>query len=269
MTKRTDEQPEEDTERLIAEVAARVELERWLGAESYRPVSVTPAPAAEAPKPPVAARPARPTGAESTCEPVPGEDPAKRAQLDELRHNIEDCHQCPLAASRNKFVFGAGRADARLVFIGEAPGAEEDRRGEPFVGRAGKLLTDMINAMGLTRRDVYIGNILKCRPPSNRTPTVVEMAVCLPYIIQQIQIIQPQVICALGATALKGLLRDPKASIGRMRGTFVEWRGIKMMPTYHPAYLLRSPGEKRKTWADLQKVMDELGLTGPKRDQHG
>ena len=157
-------------------------------------------------------------------------------------------------------MFGTGRADARLMFVGEAPGRDEDKQGEPFVGRAGKLLTKMIVAMELRREDVYICNILKCRPPDNRAPNVTEMAVCLPYILRQIKIIQPEIVCALGATALKGLLRDPGVSIGKMRGRFLEWNGIKLMPTYHPAYLLRSPGEKRKTWEDLQKVMAELGL---------
>jgi len=153
------------------------------------------------------------------------------------------------------------------MFVGEAPGHDEDVTGEPFVGRAGQLLTKMIEAMGLTRDDVYIGNILKCRPPENRTPTLSEMAVCLPTILRQIEIIDPEIVCALGATALKGLLGDPGISIGRMRGRFIDWHGRKLMPTYHPAYLLRSPGEKGKTWSDLQKIMAELGLRP--RDRSG
>jgi DNA polymerase len=180
--------------------------------------------------------------------------------LDELHRTIEACHQCTLHETRNKFVFGEGKSDARLVFVGEAPGREEDRTGRPFVGRAGALLSRMIKAMGLKREDVFIGNILKCRPPDNRTPTLAEMAVCLPYILQQIDIIEPEIVCALGATALKGLLRDPRASIGRMRGKLQDWRGRKLIATYHPAYLLRSPGDKRKTWEDLQRIMKELGL---------
>jgi DNA polymerase len=151
------------------------------------------------------------------------------------------------------------------MFVGEAPGADEDRLGEPFVGRAGQLLTKMIRAMGLERSDVYIGNILKCRPPDNRTPTIDEMAVCMPYILKQIEIIDPEIVCALGATALKGLLRDPGVSISRMRGKFVDWNGRKLMPTFHPSYLLRSPGEKEKVWEDLQQIMGVLGLKDPRK----
>ncbi len=240
----------EEREKLIAEVEARVELERGFGADVYRSEAARPARARPEPRP----------GAHPT-----GEDPEKRRRLEELRRSMADCHQCALGANRNKLVFGAGRSDARLIFVGEAPGREEDRQGEPFVGRAGKLLTRMIKAMGLERDQVFIGNILKCRPPENRTPTLAEMAICLPYILQQIDIIQPEIVCALGATALKGLLRDPRASIGGMRGKFLDWRGTKIMPTYHPAYLLRAPAEKPKTWEDLQVIMDDLGLPLPER----
>ncbi len=244
----------DEREQLLAELTAHVELAQWFGADVYRPASrgTRPAPA-----------PAQPDAPAAT--PQPGEDTEKRRRLDELCRAIENCRQCPLGETRNRFVFGTGRADARLVFVGEAPGREEDLAGEPFVGRAGQLLTKMIVAMGLRRKDVYIGNILKCRPPENRTPTLAEMAVCLPYILQQIDIIQPEIVCALGATALKGLLRDPQASINRMRGKFVPWRGMKLMPTYHPAYLLRAPAEKRKAWEDLRKIMAELGLATPER----
>jgi uracil-DNA glycosylase len=247
-------QPEE-REKLIAELKAHVEMERWFGGDLYRSTDATvtspasaPAPTTHSPKP------------QEPAPLSPNEDPEKRRLLEELRQKIQDCQECALGETRTKFVFGTGRADARLMFVGEAPGRDEDLQGEPFVGRAGKLLTKMIEAMGLQRADVYIGNILKCRPPDNRTPSVAEMAVCLPYIRQQIEIIEPEVVCALGATALKGLLGDPSVAIGKMRGRFLEWNGLKLMPTYHPAYLLRSPGEKRKTWADLQKIMVELGL---------
>jgi len=239
-------------EQLISELKAHVEMERWFGADVCRSAAGVPGPARS-----------RPAAEEATGR--PGEDPEKRRELEELRLAIEECHRCPLGETRNKFVFGEGRSDARLMFVGEAPGREEDRQGRPFVGRAGQLLTRMIKAMGLDRRDVFIGNILKCRPPENRTPTLAEMAVCLPYIMQQIRIIRPEIVCALGATALKGLLRDPRASISRMRGKFINWEGLKLMPTYHPAYLLRSPGEKRKSWEDVQKMMAELGLPMPKR----
>jgi len=234
-------------EQLISELKAHVEMEQWFGADVCRSAEE-------------ASTPARSRPAAGAATGHPGEDAEKRQELEELRLAIEDCHRCPLGETRNKFVFGEGRADARLMFVGEAPGREEDRQGRPFVGRAGGLLTRMIKAMGLERGDVFIGNILKCRPPENRTPTLAEMAVCLPYIMQQIRIIQPEIVCALGATALKGLLRDPRASISRMRGKFIQWEGLKLMPTYHPAYLLRSPGEKRKSWEDVQKMMAELDL---------
>ena len=240
----------DDRGRLIAEVRARVEMEQWFGADVY--------PADAAAHTPAAARPA--------AKPAPAavaEDPEKRRELEVLRSAVEACRQCGLCETRTNVVFGAGKSDARLIFVGEAPGRDEDKQGEPFVGRAGKVLTKMIAAMGLKREEIYIGNILKCRPPDNRTPTLEEMAVCLPHILRQIKIIQPEVVCALGATALKGLLSDPRASIGRMRGKFIAWQGIKLMPTYHPAYLLRSPGEKHKTWEDLQKIVAELGLPLP------
>jgi len=240
----------DDGRRLIAEVRARVEMEQWFGADVYRLGAAGCAPAAARP----AAKPARR---------VVAEDAEKRRELEVLRSAVEACRQCGLCETRTNVVFGAGKSDARLMFVGEAPGRAEDEQGEPFVGRAGKVLTKMILAMGLEREDVYIGNILKCRPPDNRTPTLEEMAVCLPHILRQIQVIQPEIVCALGATALKGLLRDPGAAIGRMRGRSIAWQGIKLMPTYHPAYLLRSPGEKRKTWEDIQKIMAELGLPPP------
>ncbi len=250
---RDNPQNSEVTDRLLAEVIARVELERGLGADVFRSIARSVKPSPKKPEP--SRVPKQPHA----------EDPERRAKLEELRRAIENCQQCPLGATRTKFVFGTGNSSARLMFVGEAPGRDEDLQGEPFVGRAGTLLTRMINAMGLDRDEVFIGNILKCRPPENRQPTIAEMAVCLPYILQQIDIIKPEIVCALGATALKGLLRDPHAAISQMRGKFIAWREIKLMPTFHPAYLLRSPGEKRKVWEDLQKVMAELGLPLPKQ----
>ena len=246
----------DDRHRLIAEVRARVEMEQRFGADVYPVDAAAHTPAAVRP----AARPA---------PRVVAEDPEKRRELEVLHSAVEACHQCGLCETRTNVVFGAGKSDARLMFVGEAPGRDEDEQGEPFVGRAGKVLTKMIVAMGLIREEVYIGNILKCRPPDNRTPTLEEMAVCLPHILRQIKVIQPDVVCALGATALKGLLRDPRAAIGRMRGKFIAWEGIKLMPTYHPAYLLRSPGEKHKTWEDLQNIVAELGLPLPGRSKPG
>ena len=163
---------------------------------------------------------------------------------------------------RQNIVFGVGSPEASLVFVGEAPGAWEDKQGEPFVGDAGKLLTKMIAAMGWKREEVYIANILKCRPPQNRNPEPDEIEQCEPFLIKQLEVIQPSVIVALGKFAAQFLLGKPGAAIGGLRGRFHEYRGIKVMPTYHPAYLLRSPDQKRKVWADLQLVMKELERQG-------
>ena len=181
----------------------------------------------------------------------------KQGQLDHFAQCIADCTLCPLHQGRTQVVFGVGNPDADLMFIGEAPGHDEDVQGIPFVGRAGQLLTKIIEAMGFTRDEVYIANINKCRPPNNRAPLPDEMARCLPFLLRQIDIIQPRVICLLGATAVKGLLQL-KQGITSLRGTFLEWRGLKVMPTYHPAYLLRNPAGKRDVWEDVQKVRDAI-----------
>ena len=181
---------------------------------------------------------------------------------------VRGCTRCGLAASRTQTVFGQGNPDARLVFVGEAPGFEEDRQGLAFVGRAGQLLTRMIGAMGLSRDDVFICNVLKCRPPNNRDPSAEEILACEPYLRRQIATIEPEVLVALGAPAAKTLLNTAQ-SIGKLRGRFHDYflsgvagdgPSIPLMPTYHPAYLLRSPAEKRKAWDDLQMVMQLLGL---------
>ncbi len=171
------------------------------------------------------------------------------------------CELCALSKTRTKVVFGSGDPNARLMFIGEAPGAEEDKQGAPFVGRAGKLLTDMITAMGLDRGSVYIANILKCRPPGNRDPKPEEVKACEPYLKRQIASIGPEVICALGAVSAKTLL-DTQTPISRLRGEFHTYQGIPLAPTYHPAYLLRNPGAKSEAWKDLQMIMERLGLPG-------
>jgi uracil-DNA glycosylase len=155
-------------------------------------------------------------------------------------------------------VFGVGSPHARLMFVGEGPGADEDRQGEPFVGRAGQLLTKMIEAMGYRREDVYIANVVKCRPPGNRNPEPEEMDACEPFLRAQIAAVRPSVIVALGKIAAQTLLRDT-TPITRLRGRWSTYEGVKLMPTFHPAYLLRSPDEKRKAWEDLQLVMNELG----------
>lgn len=200
--------------------------------------------------------------------PPPLAPAAKTAAMNELRAQALACVKCAhLASSRKTVVFGVGDIHARLLFVGEAPGADEDRQGEPFVGKAGELLTKMIVAMGLTRADVYIANILKCRPDTpgqtagNRKPTSDEMATCIPWLHRQIDIIQPAAMVALGATAVEGLL-GKTIGITKLRGTWQTYRGIPLMPTYHPAYLLRNqaPAEKRKVWEDLLAVMEKLAL---------
>ena len=184
--------------------------------------------------------------------------------LPKIREDIGDCTRCKLHKGRHKIVFGDGSAKAQLVFVGEGPGADEDAQGLPFVGRAGKLLTQMIEAMGLQRKDVYICNVVKCRPPENRAPEPDEVATCSPYLLRQIDVIQPKVIVCLGAVAAKTLLQTNRG-ITQFRGQWFEWRGRKLMATYHPAYLLRNPNAKGEVWKDLQKVMAELGLQLPKK----
>ena len=192
----------------------------------------------------------------------------KAAAFAELQKRALSCVKCPhLASSRKNVVFGVGGIDAQLMFVGEAPGADEDEQGEPFVGRAGQLLTKIIQATGLSRADVYIANILKCRPDTpgqsagNRKPTPDEMATCIPYLHEQIDLIRPKVIVALGATAVDGLL-GKTVGITKLRGNWQTYRGTPLMPTYHPAYLLRnqSLSEKRKVWEDFLKVMEKLEM---------
>ncbi|MBW1777968.1 MAG: uracil-DNA glycosylase [Deltaproteobacteria bacterium] len=174
--------------------------------------------------------------------------------LEDIRTDLGDCQRCGLNAGRTRIVFGAGDPDARLVFVGEGPGYEEDRQGEPFVGAAGRLLTKIIGAMGLTRDRVYICNVVKCRPPGNRNPLPDEMDQCLPFLKRQIKSIQPRVICALGSVAAHALL-GTEAPISRLRGRFHDWEGIPLMPSYHPAYLLRNPEKKRDVWEDMKQIM--------------
>jgi uracil-DNA glycosylase len=175
-----------------------------------------------------------------------------------VREELGECARCKLGASRTTLVFGVGDPAAELMFVGEGPGADEDRQGEPFVGRAGQLLTKMIEAMGYRREDVYIANVVKCRPPENRNPEPDEMAACEPFLRAQIAAIGPKVIVALGKIAVQALLRETTA-ISRLRGRWFDYEGVRLMPTFHPAYLLRSPDEKKKAWEDLQLVMKELG----------
>ena len=192
--------------------------------------------------------------------------------LCQISEKINQCRACNLGSSRTNAVPGAGSPDARLVFVGEAPGADEDAQGLPFIGRAGKLLGDIIAAMGLKREDVFICNILKCRPPGNRDPKPEEIMSCLPFLRRQLEIIDPEIIVALGAHAAKTLL-ETNESIGRLRGEFRQYcsgpgaKPVKFMATYHPAYLLRnySPDNRRKVWEDMKKVMSEMGLPVPSK----
>jgi len=181
---------------------------------------------------------------------------AAGVSLGELYDTVCGCMRCPLGATRTNFVFGDGNPDADVMFIGEAPGADEDAQGKPFVGRAGKLLTRMIEAMKLRREDVYIGNILKCRPPNNRDPLADEIEMCEPILIRQIEIIQPHIICALGRISGQTLLRT-KSSLSALRGKVHDYHGVKFVVTYHPAALLRNPNWKRGAWDDLKMVRRE------------
>lgn len=175
-----------------------------------------------------------------------------------IRQELGDCRRCKLAGGRTHLVFGVGNPKAELMFVGEGPGADEDQQGEPFVGKAGQLLTKMIEAMGYRREQVYIANVVKCRPPGNRNPEPDEIEACEPFLRRQIEAIQPKVIVALGKFAAQTLLRST-IPITKLRGTWSSYGGVRLMPTFHPAYLLRSPQEKKTAWADLQLVMAELG----------
>ena len=181
----------------------------------------------------------------------------KEESLSSIQDDIGDCRRCKLAKTRNSIVFGSGNPKASLMFIGEAPGADEDAQGLPFVGRAGQLLTKIIEAIEMRREDVYICNIIKCRPPQNRNPESDEIASCEPFLFRQIAAIKPKVICALGTYGAQTLLRT-KEPISRLRGYFIDYRGAKLMATFHPAYLLRNPQEKRRVWEDMQKIRDYL-----------
>lgn len=183
----------------------------------------------------------------------------KAEALEKLKAKVLKCKKCDLYKSRTNVVLGEGSPNAELMFVGEAPGRDEDLQGKPFVGRAGKLLGKIIEAMGLKREDVYIANILKDRPPENRNPQEDEIKACIPYLKEQIKIIQPKVICALGTFAAQRLLGE-ETTISKLRGKFYVYEGIKLMPTYHPAYLLRNSKEKATVWSDMKLIMKELNL---------
>ncbi|HNY85260.1 MAG TPA: uracil-DNA glycosylase [Candidatus Hydrogenedentes bacterium] len=202
----------------------------------------------------VSATPAPPRAA-AVCGPPDG--------LERIADEVRGCTACPLHATRHHTVPGEGNPNADLVFVGEAPGADEDAQGRPFVGRAGQLLTDIIEkGMKIPRGSVFICNVLKCRPPDNRTPNPEEVACCEPFLIRQLDLLRPKVICALGGTAAQTLLKTA-ATVGSLRGVWHTYHGIPLRVTYHPAYLLRSPGEKAKAWLDIQEVMKRLGTAPP------
>ena len=176
-----------------------------------------------------------------------------RQQLSEIRSNLGECTRCKLHTGRTNLVFGVGDPEADLMFVGEAPGRDEDLQGEPFVGRAGQLLTKIIASIGLSRSDVYIANVIKCRPPNNRNPEADEVGTCEPFLFQQVDAVRPRVVIALGAFAIRTLLRTSQP-ISALRGQVFDYRGAKLVPTFHPAFLLRSPDRKRDVWEDMKKV---------------
>jgi uracil-DNA glycosylase family 4 len=184
--------------------------------------------------------------------------------LEKIREDLGDCRRCQLCSTRTHIVFGSGNPKAQLVFVGEAPGADEDMQGLPFVGKAGQLLTKIIESIGLNREEVYICNVIKCRPPNNRFPEKDEITTCSPFLLRQLEAIRPKIICCLGAAAAQTVLRT-KSSIGWLRGRFQDYRGAKVLATYHPAYLLRNPEAKRDVWEDMKKiraVLEGLERTG-------
>ena len=283
----------------LQQLACRIEFYRELGVYDFyqraagRPPVVDDSTVAKADSvaAPAQSEPGEPMAAGSSATPIPAEGetdiarrpatldvpvfplaslgpalpPAQRAHaLDAVRQLIGDCTRCRLAEGRNKIVFGDGDPNARLMFVGEGPGADEDMQGLPFVGRAGQLLNNMIGAMGLKREQVYIANIVKCRPPQNRKPEPDEAMTCTPFLERQIDVIQPRVLVALGATAATYLL-GMKGAIASMRGRMHDYHGIQTIVTYHPAYLLRDPSQKKETWKDLQLAMGVLGLKAPAR----
>jgi uracil-DNA glycosylase family 4 len=228
---------------VVAQPAAAAVAATAAAAAGRRPVAPSPSPA-----PPAEA------GA--------GEKGVGSPELTAVRADLGDCRRCKLAAGRTTLVFGVGAPRAELMFVGEGPGADEDLQGEPFVGKAGQLLTRMIEAMGYRRDQVYIANVVKCRPPENRNPEPDEIVACEPFLMRQIDAVRPKVIVALGKFAAHTLLRSA-IPITRLRGTWGQYQGVKLMPTFHPAYLLRSPHEKAKAWEDLKQVVVALGRQLP------
>jgi len=262
-----------DIARQARELLGRVRESRWPGFEPPWVQSAPGPPASPARKPAAPARqrlspaavtaiPAPASTATSSCASRLRDEPGPWSSLEQIALAVSACTKCPLHTTRTHTVPGEGAANARLMFVGEAPGADEDRLGRPFVGAAGQLLDKMIGAMGLARDRVFIANILKCRPPGNRDPLEHEIAACLPYLRAQIALIGPEAICSLGRHASHALL-ERKDSLGKLRGRFFEYCGARLLPTFHPSYLLRTPADKTAAWKDLQQIMHLLDLPLP------
>jgi uracil-DNA glycosylase len=262
--------PREELTELIAQAKEHLRYFNELGLTSIGEMSPPAAPGVTSPQPAPEPITTMPMKKENETEPALFSEPAlfgepssqavetqyARETLEDIRSDLGDCQRCKLWSTRTKLVFGEGSPQAELMFIGEGPGADEDASGRPFVGRAGQLLTKMIEAIDLKREDVYIANVVKSRPPGNRAPESDEVKACIPFLFRQIAAIRPRLIVALGNPAMQALL-DTKIGITKMRGQFQDYPrlpGIKVLPTFHPAYLLRSPDKKREAWEDLKKV---------------
>ena len=233
----------QDLLELLADTKKQLEHLRILGVEGITPIHTPPAQQEHEVR----------SSLFGDLAPAPAKLTRSTETFEQIQCEIGDCTRCPLHQERTHVVHTEGNRKARLMFVGEAPGADEDAQARPFVGRAGQLLTKIIEAIGLKREEVLIGNVNRCRPPGNRAPTTEEASMCKPFLLREIAVVQPEVIVVLGNTAMRNLL-DTREGITRLRGTFQDYKGIKVMPTFHPAYLLRDPSKKRETWEDLKKV---------------
>lgn len=263
-----------ERDELVRNLKGLVELDRGFGidfsARLAEPAPATALPTAPAPPvtpsaAPAAAPLASPRAPATVAPPSPAESVGDATDLPGIAAEIAVCQRCGLCKTRRTTVPGEGSATPELLFIGEGPGADEDAQGRPFVGAAGQLLSRMIEAMGFKRGEVFIANVLKCRPPGNRTPEPAEVAACMPFLRRQIAALRPKVICTLGNTPLRALMNDESLGITRQRGKRLTYEGITMIPTFHPSYLLRNAEAKRPCWEDLQAVLKELGRTPPPR----
>ena len=263
--------PYEELQFLVTETRKQLKHLKQLGVDSVAKseTNATATTVNSNPVTPLAQRSKIPTPASSASVtlfgdlgPTPETLPVSSETFEQIHSEIGECVRCPLHQQRTHVVHTEGNRKARLMFVGEAPGADEDAQARPFVGKAGQLLTKIIEAIGLKREEVLIGNVNRCRPPGNRPPTLEEAAMCKPYILREIAIVQPDVIVVLGNTAMHNLL-ETREGITKLRGKFQDYKGIKVMPTFHPAYLLRDPSKKRETWDDLKKVRDYLDANRP------